>query len=214
MDSGFIVMVGGVGLLILAMILFMYFPVNLWITAITSGIPLSPVRLITMRLRGVDQYEVILPLIQGKKAGLKLSLDQLEAHYMANGHVGLVVNALISAAKAGIPLSFNEAAAIDLAGRNVLQAVQMSVNPKVITTPKITAMAKDGIQITAKARVTVKAKIDKLVGGAGEDTILARVGEGICTTIGSAESHKDILENPDKISSTIMQKGLDQNTAF
>ena len=191
-----------------------YFPVGLWVAAASSGIPISPLRLIFMRLRGVDQERIIKPLIQGKKAGINLDIDAMEAHYLAGGNVALVVNAIVSANKANINLAFNEAAAIDLAGRNVFQAVQNSVKPKVITTPLITAMAKDGIQVKATARVTVRVKIDRLVGGAGEETILARVGEGICTTIGSADSHQVILENPDTISSVIMKKGLDANTAF
>ena len=192
----------------------MYFPVGLWVAAVSSGVAISPMRLIFMRLRGVEQTQVIRPLIQGKKAGIPLDIELLEAHYLAGGNVGLVVNAIVSANKAGIELGFNEAAAIDLAGRNVFQAVQNSVKPKVISTPLVSAMARDGIQVKATARITVRVKIKNLVGGAGEETILARVGEGICTTIGSATSHKSVLENPDMISEMIMKKGLDANTAF
>jgi len=191
-----------------------YFPIGLWVAAISSGVAISPLRLVFMRLRGVDQGTIVRPLIQAKKAGIPLDIEMLEAHYLAGGNVNLVVNAIVSANKANISLGFNEAAAIDLAGRNVFEAVQNSVKPKVITTPLISAMAKDGIQVCATARVTVRVKVQKLVGGAGEETILARVGEGICTTIGSALSHKEILENPDTISATIMKKGLDANTAF
>ena len=196
------------------LMILMYFPVGLWVAAISSGVAISPMRLIFMRLRGVEQTQVIRPLIQGKKAGIPLDIELLEAHYLAGGNVGLVVNAIVSANKAGIELGFNEAAAIDLAGRNVFQAVQNSVKPKVISTPLVSAMARDGIQVKATARVTVRVKIKNLVGGAGEETILARVGEGICTTVGSAESHKSVLENPDMISEMIMKKGLDANTAY
>lgn len=196
------------------MMFMIYFPVGLWVAAVTSGVAISPLRLVFMRLRNVDQSRVIRPLIQGKKAGIPLDIELLEAHYLAGGNVDLVVNACVAANKANINLGFNEAAAIDLAGRNVFEAVQNSVKPKVIITPMVAAMAKDGIQVKATARVTVRVKISRLVGGAGEETILARVGEGICTTIGSAESHKEILENPDRISTTIMKKGLDANTAF
>lgn len=202
------------GAIVLFFTLMAYFPIGLWVSAISSGVVVSPMRLIGMRLRGVDQADIIKPLIQGKKGGLHLDIDELEAHYLANGHVQLVVNALISATKAGMRLMFNEAAAIDLAGRNILDAVSMSVTPKVIKTPLISAMAKNGIEVKATARVTVKAKINKLVGGAGEETILARIGEGICSTIGAAVSHSDILSNPNLISSTILSKGLDANTAF
>lgn len=192
-----------------------FFPIGLWFSALLSGVPISPLTLIAMRFRGVDQSSVVQPLIRGKKAGLgTLQIDKLEAHALANGDVNRVVNALIAADKANIELNFDKATAIDLAGRDVLSAVNMSVNPRVIKTPMVTAMCKDGIQVRATARITVRAKIDKLVGGAGEETILARVGEGICTTIGSAETHNDILENPDNISTRILEKGLDRNTAF
>jgi len=200
---------------ILMMFLMMFFPVGLWISAMLSGLPLNPLTLVAMRFRGVDQSSVVQPMIQGLKAGLEgLQLEKLEAHYMANGSVGNVINALVSAQKAHIPLDFDQAAAIDLAGRDVLAAVNMSVNPRVIKTPMVAAMCKDGIQVRATARITVRAKIDKLVGGAGEETIIARVGEGICTTIGSAETHQVILENPDNISARILEKGLDKGTAF
>ena len=192
----------------------LYFPIGLYVAAISSGVMISPFSLITMRLRGVNQAQIIKPMIQAKKAGIPLNMGALEAHFLAGGNVGLVVNAIVSAVKAGIKLEFDSAAAIDLAGRNVFEAVQNSVKPKVIITPMIAAMAKDGVQVKATARVTVRVNIDRLVGGAGEETILARVGEGICTTIGSAATHKVILENPDTISSKIMEKGLDANTAF
>jgi uncharacterized protein YqfA (UPF0365 family) len=207
----FVVFGGFIGL----MFFMMFFPVGLWVSAMLSGVPVSPFTLIAMRFRGVDQSTVVQPLIQGVKAGLEgLELAKLEAHYMANGSVPNVVNALVSAQKAHIPLNFDQAAAIDLAGRDVLAAVTMSVNPRVIKTPMISAMCKDGIQVKATARITVRAKLDKLVGGAGEETILARVGEGICTTIGSALTHAVILENPDHISARILEKGLDKGTAF
>lgn len=201
--------------IIVAIILFFYFvPVGLWVAAKFSGAPVSLFGLVAMRLRRVAPSEVVNPLITATKAGLDLSANQLESHYLAGGRVNAVINALISASKANIPLSFDKAAAIDLAGREVFDAVQTSVNPRVITTPKVTAMAKDGIQLTAVARVTVRTAIDRLVGGAGEETILARVGEGIVTTIGSAGSHKEVLENPDRISKTVLDKGLDTGTAF
>ena len=200
---------------VVALILFFYFvPVGLWIAARFSGAPVGLFGLVAMRLRRVSPAAVVNPLINATKAGLDLTTNNLESHYLAGGNIAAVVNALISASKANINLDFNKAAAIDLAGRDVFEAVQMSVNPKVITTPKVTAMAKDGIQLTAVARVTVRANIDKLVGGAGEETILARVGEGIVTTIGSSATHKDVLENPDSISKGVLLKGLDAGTAF
>ncbi len=200
---------------LVAVVLFFYFvPVQLWIAARFSEAPVGLFGLIAMRLRRVSPAEIVNPLITATKAGLKLTVNQLESHYLAGGRVGAVVNALISASKANIPLPFDKAAAIDLAGREVFDAVQTSVNPRVITTPKVTAMAKDGIQLTAVARVTVRTAIDRLVGGAGEETILARVGEGIVTTIGSADTHKAVLENPDMISKTVLDKGLDTGTAF
>jgi uncharacterized protein YqfA (UPF0365 family) len=189
-------------------------PVRLWIEAIFAGVRVSIGDLIGMRLRKVSPAAVVRPLIAATKAGLSLSTRPLEAHYLAGGHVDRVVKALISADKANLGLDFKQATAIDLAGRDVLEAVKVSVNPKVIDTPRVAAMAKDGIQLIATARVTVRANINRLVGGAGEDTILARVGEGIVSTIGSAASHKAVLENPDNISKTVLAKGLDAGTAF
>jgi len=189
-------------------------PVRLYIEAFSAGVHVGFGNLIGMRLRKVIPSGVVRPLITATKAGIDLDINQLEAHYLAGGDVHRVVGALISADKASIELEFNQAAAIDLAGRDVFEAVQVSVNPKVINTPKVAAMAKDGIQLIAIARVTVRANINRLVGGAGEATILARVGEGIVSTIGSAESHKKVLENPDAISKTVLAKGLDSGTAF
>jgi len=189
-------------------------PVRLWIEALSARVPVSMATLIGMRLRKVSPAAIVRPLINASKAGLDIDINQLESHYLAGGRVDRVVGALISADKANIELAFNQAAAIDLAGRDVFEAVQVSVNPKVISTPKVAAMAKDGIQLIAVALVTVRANINRLVGGAGEETILARVGEGIVSTIGSAESHKAVLENPDKISKTVLSKGLDSGTAF
>ncbi len=199
---------------ILVLFLFWAVPVGLWITAYASGVRVKLTNLVGMRFRKVAPREIILPLISATKAGLKLNIDELEAHFLAGGELHRVVLALISADKANIELHFQQAAAIDLAGRDVLDAVQVSVNPKVIQTPKVAAMAKDGIQLIALARVTVRANINRLVGGAGEETILARVGEGIVSTIGSAASHKAVLENPDNISKTVLAKGLDSGTAF
>ena len=200
---------------LLALVVFFHFiPVGLWIRAAASGVRVSFVTLFGMRFRKVDPTRIVDPLITATKAGLALGINELEAHYLSGGNVGRVVNALISADKAGIPLTFKQATAIDLAGRDVLEAVQVSVNPKVITTPKVAAMAKDGIQLLAIARITVRANVNRLVGGAGEETILARVGEGIVSTIGSAMSHKAVLENPDMISKTVLAKGLDAGTAF
>ena len=198
----------------LLLFLFWAVPVGLWITAFASGVSVKLSNLIGMRLRKVAPRQIILPMISATKAGLKLDIDELEAHFLAGGDVHRVVNSLISADKANIELPFQQAAAIDLAGRDVLDAVQVSVNPKVIQTPKVAAMAKDGIQLIAIARVTVRANINRLVGGAGEETILARVGEGIVSTIGSAASHAAVLENPDAISKTVLAKGLDSGTAF
>ncbi|GIP20536.1 MULTISPECIES: flotillin-like protein FloA [Paenibacillus] len=191
-----------------------FFPVMLWISALASGVKISILTLVAMRLRRVTPARIVNPLIKAHKAGLGLSINQLESHYLAGGNVDRVVNALIAAQRANIPLEFERAAAIDLAGRDVLQAVQMSVNPRVIETPVVAAVAKDGIEVKVKARVTVRANIDRLVGGAGEETIIARVGEGIVTTVGSSNSHKDVLENPDMISRTVLNKGLDAGTAF
>ncbi|MGB0543034.1 MAG: flotillin-like protein FloA [Longimicrobiales bacterium] len=189
-------------------------PVRLWVEALSAGVSVGIGTLVGMRLRKVSPAAIVRPLINATKAGLALDINALEAHYLAGGSVDRVVGALISADKAAIDLAFNQAAAIDLAGRDVFEAVQVSVNPKVINTPKVAAMAKDGIQLIAVARVTVRANINRLVGGAGEETILARVGEGIVSTIGSADSHKDVLENPDGISKTVLGKGLDSGTAF
>lgn len=202
--------------IVFGLILFMYFvPVGLWITAFFSGVRLKLVRdLVGMRLRKVPPTHIVRPLITAHKAGLQLDTAQLEAHYLAGGHVQQVINSLISADKANIDLSFARATAIDLAGRDVFEAVQVSVNPKVIETPPVSAIAKDGIQLRALARVTVRANIDRLVGGAGEETIIARVGEGIVSTIGSSETHKAVLENPDLISKVVLAKGLDSGTAF
>jgi len=202
-------------LVLLGFFILMYFvPLGLWIAAFSSGAPVGIGTLIAMRLRRVPPAAIVNPRISAVKAGLAVSVDELEAHYLAGGNVDRVVKALISAEKANIQLTLQRAAAIDLAGRNVLEAVQMSVNPKVITTPKVAAVAKDGIQLVALSRVTVRADIDRLVGGAGEETIIARVGEGIVSTIGSSDTHKDVLENPDRISKTVLQKGLDAGTAF
>ena len=196
------------------MILLWAVPVRLWIEAVSSRVRLGLGSLIGMRLRKVSPPAVVRPLIASTKAGLPLDVSHLEAHYLAGGDVDRVVRALISADKATIDLPFQRAAAIDLAGRDVFEAVQVSVNPKVVQTPRVAAMAKDGIQLIAVARVTVRANINRLVGGAGEETILARVGEGIVSTIGSADTHKNVLENPDAISKTVLQKGLDSGTAF
>ena len=189
-------------------------PVGLWFTALVNGVHVSLVQLILMRWRKVPPGTIVNALITGTKAGITLNRDQLEAHYLAGGHITPVVNALISAEKANIPLDFKAATAIDLAGRNILEAIQTSVNPKVINTPPVAAVAKNGIQLIAKARVTVRTNIKQLVGGAGEETIIARVGEGIVTAIGSADNHKEVLENPDSISKVVLSKGLDSGTAF
>jgi uncharacterized protein YqfA (UPF0365 family) len=199
---------------ILLGILFTFVPVMLWISALAAGVRVSIFTLIGMRLRRVIPSRVINPLIKAHKAGLEVTTNQLESHYLAGGNVDRVVNALIAAHRANIDLSFERSAAIDLAGRDVLEAVQMSVNPKVIETPFIAGVAMDGIEVKAKARITVRANIDRLVGGAGEETIVARVGEGIVSTIGSQTDHKKVLENPDMISQTVLSKGLDAGTAF
>ncbi len=212
MDIGFLIVAGLI--LIGLFILFSIVPVGLWIQAWASGVRVPLTTLIGMRLRRIPPARIIYPLINATKAGIPVELNKLESHYLAGGNVDRVVNALIAAQKAGINLTFDRAAAIDLAGRDVLEAVQVSVNPKVIQTPMVAAVAKDGIQLLATARITVRANIDRLVGGAGEETIIARVGEGIVTTIGSASSHKDVLENPDMISKTVLEKGLDAGTAF
>lgn len=201
--------------LILLVIFFQHFPVALWINAKAADVPnVTMLALIGMRLRRVPQDRVVLPLIGAVKAGINVNVNQLETHYLAGGNVDRVVQALISAHRAQIPLTFEKAAAIDLAGRNVLEAVQMSVNPKVIETPVVAGVAKNGVEMKAFARVTVRANIDQFVGGAGEQTVLARVGEGIVTTIGSSDTHKDVMEKPDSISKTVLAKGLDAGTAF
>ncbi|MDR0814903.1 MAG: flotillin-like protein FloA [Bacteroidales bacterium] len=210
---GFYAVILVVGIVFLWIILY-FVPLNLWFQCILTQVRISLLQLILMRWRKVPPSIIVLAMINSKKAGLDLNADQLEAHYLAGGHVQKVVNALISADKANIPLDFKAATAIDLAGRDVFEAVQMSVNPKVINTPPVAAVAKDGIQLIAKARVTVRANIKQLVGGAGEETIIARVGEGIVSAIGSAESHKSVLENPDSISKVVLNKGLDSGTAF
>lgn len=215
LDAGtiFVLVAVVLGIILLA-ILFTFVPVMLWISALAAGVRVSIFTLIGMRLRRVIPSRVINPLIKAHKAGLDVSTNQLESHYLAGGNVDRVVNALIAAHRANIDLSFERSAAIDLAGRDVLEAVQMSVNPKVIETPFIAGVAMDGIEVKAKARITVRANIDRLVGGAGEETIVARVGEGIVSTIGSSDNHKKVLENPDMISQTVLSKGLDAGTAF
>ncbi|MDT8717721.1 flotillin-like protein FloA [Clostridium sp. 19966] len=191
-----------------------FIPVGLWISSLAANVQVSIFNLVGMRLRRVIPSRIVLPLIKSTKAGMGLTVNQLEAHYLAGGNVDNVVNALIAAHRAQIDLKFEKAAAIDLAGRDVLDAVKMSVNPKVIETPNVSAVAKNGIELLVKARVTVRANLERLVGGAGEATILARVGEGIVTTVGSSDSHKIVLENPDAISKTVLSKGLDAGTAF
>ena len=203
-------------LLIIAVIIifFSFFPLRLWVSALASGVRIKIFTLIGMRLRRIVPSRLVNPLIKATKAGLDININKLEAHYLAGGNVDNVIDALIAAQRANINLEFERATAIDLAGRNVLESVRISVNPKVIETPAISAVAKDGIELRAKARVTVRANIDRLVGGAGEETIIARVGEGIVTTIGSAVNHKAVLENPDLISRTVLNKGLDAGTAY
>ena len=204
-----------IGLAFIGFLIFIYFvPMNLWITAVVSGVKVSLIQLIVMRIRKVPPSTIVNALITSTKAGLNLTANDLETHYLAGGNVPNVIKALISADKANIALAFKQAAAIDLAGRDVFEAVQISVNPQVINTPNVAAVAQDGIQLVAKARVTLRANIAQLVGGAGEETILARVGEGIVSSIGSSLSHKEVLENPDKISKMVLQKGLDAGTAF
>ena len=200
--------------LILLRVFFRFVPIGLWISALAAGVKVGLFNLVGMRLRRVPPHKIVMPLIKAIKAGLDMDTSKLEAHYLAGGNVDKVIDALIAAERAGIELNFSRAAAIDLAGRDVKEAVMVSVTPKVIETPVIAAMAKNGIQVKAIARVTVRANIDRLVGGAGEETIIARVGEGIVSTVGSAESHKDVLENPDNISKTVLAKGLDSGTAF
>ena len=211
-------LVGSILLVVLFVIgvsIFLHFvPLGLWISALAAGVNVGIFTLVGMRLRRVPPAKIVLPLIKANKAGLEVSVNQLEAHFLAGGDVDRVVDALIAAHRAQIPLPFERSAAIDLAGRNVLEAVQMSVNPKVIETPFVSAVAKNGIELKVKARVTVRANIDRLVGGAGEATIIARVGEGVVTTVGSTEDHKEVLANPDHISRTVLTKGLDSGTAF
>ncbi|GAB6877205.1 flotillin-like protein FloA [Thermaerobacter litoralis] len=215
MDLSWPILLVSIGLLLVALtVVFSFIPVGLWISALAAGVRVPIITLIGMRLRRVPPHRIINPLIKADKAGIDVSLDKLEAHYLAGGNVDRVVDALIAAQRAEIPLTFERAAAIDLAGRDVLQAVQVSVNPRVVETPVVAAVAKDGIELRVKARVTVRANIDRLVGGAGEETIIARVGEGIVTTVGSAEDHKAVLENPDSISRVVLSKGLDAGTAF
>ena len=204
----------GVVILILVAVLFHFIPFGMWIRAMASGVHISFGSLIGMRVRRIKPERQVYPLIKATKAGLDLNITQLETHFLAGGNVDRVINALIAAQRANIPIAFEKACAIDLAGRDVFEAVQMSVTPKVIETPVVAAIAKDGIELRAKARVTVRTNIERLVGGAGEETVIARVGEGIVTTVGSAETHKQVLENPDSISRTVLSKGLDAGTAF
>ena len=203
-----------IAIIILIIVFFSLFPIGLWIEAVASGVHVSIFSMFGMRLRRINPSKIVRPLIKAQKAGIAIDRNKLEAHLLAGGNVDRVINALISAQSAEIPLEFEKSLAIDLAGRNVEEAVKMSVNPKVIETPVVAAIAKDGIELRAKARVTVRANIERLVGGAGEETIVARVGEGIVTTVGSAETHKAVLENPDLISRTVLNKGLDAGTAF
>lgn len=208
-----LIIIVALGILLVAAFFYVV-PVGLWITALFAGVRISIGRLVGMRLRKVVPSKIIRPYISAAKAGLDLEIPQMEAHYLAGGNVGRVVQALISADRANIELSWRRATAIDLAGRNVLEAVQVSVTPKVIETPRVAAVAKDGIQVVAVARVTVRANIDRLVGGAGEETIIARVGEGTVSSIGSSDTHKRVLENPDNISRYVLERGLDSGTAF
>jgi uncharacterized protein YqfA (UPF0365 family) len=215
MDSGLITLGIVVAVILALLVFFLYFvPLGLWVTALFSGVRVSIGTLVGMRLRKVPPADIIRPYISAAKAELKLDVGQMEAHHLAGGNVGRVVTALISADRANIDLPWKRATAIDLAGRDVLEAVQVSVNPKVIETPRVAAVAKNGIQVIAVARVTVRANIDRLVGGAGEETIIARVGEGTVSAVGSAESHKVVLENPDQISKLVLGRGLDAGTAF
>lgn len=218
MESAFGLLLGSGFALVIAVVVIMLFlhfvPIGLWISALAANVSVGIFTLVGMRMRRVIPQKIVLPLIKANKAGLDLNSNQLEAHYLAGGNVDKVVDALIAAHRAEIPLPFERSAAIDLAGRDVLQAVQMSVNPKVIETPTVSAVARNGIELKIKARVTVRANIDRLVGGAGEPTIIARVGEGIVTTVGSSSNHTDVLANPDDISKTVLGKGLDAGTAF
>ena len=215
MDGSGITLIVVLVIAFIIVVFFLYFvPVGLWITAIFSGVRVGLGTLIGMRLRKVNPSDIVRPYISAAKAGLPLDVGQMEAHYLAGGNVGRVVQALISADRANIDLPWKRATAIDLAGRDVLEAVQVSVNPKVIQTPRVAAVARDGIQMIAVARVTVRANIERLVGGAGEETIIARVGEGTVSSIGSADSHKSVLENPDAISRRVLERGLDAGTAY
>ncbi|WP_024864411.1 flotillin-like protein FloA [Butyrivibrio sp. FCS014] len=200
--------------IVLLIVFFAVIPVGMWISAIASGVKISIFSLVGMKLRRVKPVKIVSPLIKATKAGINVTTNQLEAHYLAGGNVDNVVNALIAAERASMNLSFEQASAIDLAGRDVFEAVTMSVTPKVIETPQIAAVAKDGIELLVKARVTVRTNIDRLIGGAGEATVLARVGEGIVTTVGSAITHSSVLENPDDISKVVLEKGLDSGTAY
>ena len=212
MDVGILLLIP---ILLIGIMVFLYVvPLGLWVSALAAGVNVGIFTLVGMRLRRVNPSQIVMPLIKANKAGLDVNVNQLEAHYLAGGDVDRVVDALIAAERASIPLTFERSAAIDLAGRDVLEAEQMSVNPKVIETPIISAVAKNGIELKVRARVTVRANIDRLVGCAGEATIIARVGEGIVTTVGSSEEHTDVLENPDHISRTVLGKGLDAGTAF
>ncbi len=217
-NTGFVPSVGTVfliGLIVIFVIIFFsVVPMGLWVSALASNTRVSIFSLFGMRLRRVSPQRIVMPLIRANKAGIKISANKLEAHFLAGGNIDAVINALIAAERAGIELPFEKAAAIDLAGRDVLEAVKMSVNPKVIETTNVSAVAKDGIELLVKARVTVRANLERLVGGAGEATILARIGEGIVSTVGSADSHKEVLENPDEISKRILSKGLDSGSAF
>lgn len=209
---GQIVLLCVLGLLIV--LFFVFVPVGLWISAVAANVKVGIFNLVGMRLRRVAPAKIVFPLIKATKAGLAVKVNQLEAHYLAGGDVDRVVNALIAAQRAGMDLSFEKASAIDLAGRNVFEAVKMSVTPKVVETPLISAVAKDGIELLVKARVTVRTNIERLIGGAGEATVLARIGEGIVTTVGSSQNHNEVLENPDEISKLILEKGLDSGTAY
>ncbi len=215
MESGALVILLVVVLVLVVLAIFLrFFPIGLWISALASGVHISIGTLVGMRVRRIQPQRLVYPLIKANKAGLDLTIAKLETHFLAGGNVDRVINALIAAQRANIEMPFEKACAIDLAGRDVFQAVQMSVTPKVIETPVVAAIAKDGIELRAKARVTVRTNIDRLVGGAGEETVIARVGEGIVTTVGSAETHEQVLENPDLISRTVLSKGLDAGTAF
>lgn len=215
LSSGLIAILSVIIVLTIAIVILNIFvPVGLWVTALFSGVRVGLGDLIGMKLRRVAPRAIVIPMIKATKAGVDIDITELEAHYLAGGNVNMLVNALIAAQRAEIKLDFERAAAIDLAGRDVLEAVQVSVNPKVIETPNISAVAQDGIEVIVKAKVTVRANIDRLIGGAGEQTIIARVGEGIVTTVGSAAKYKEVLENPDSISKVVLEKGLDSGTAY